>query len=95
MDAAPVVEVAAGAPFNMLSPDAWLAQAYNLVGQDKSQWRWVNGETPLSTWREVGIGMVVYLGTIFGIQLLMRSSKPFKLTRLTQLHNLLLTLVSL
>ncbi|KAJ2764018.1 Fatty acyl-CoA elongase/Polyunsaturated fatty acid specific elongation enzyme, partial [Coemansia nantahalensis] len=95
MDAAPVVEAAAGAPFNMLSPDAWLDQAYRLAGQDKSQWRWVNGVTPLSTWREVGIGMAVYLGAIFGIQLLMRSSKPFKLTRLTQLHNLMLTLVSL
>ncbi|KAJ1728116.1 Fatty acyl-CoA elongase/Polyunsaturated fatty acid specific elongation enzyme [Coemansia biformis] len=95
MDAAPVVVAAASAPFNMLSPDAWLAEAYKMAGQDKSQWRWVNGVTPLSTWREVGIGMAVYLGTIFGIQLVMRSFKPFKLTRLTQLHNLGLTLISL
>ncbi|KAJ2610836.1 hypothetical protein GGF44_006188, partial [Coemansia sp. RSA 1694] len=58
---------AATAPFNPLSPDAWLAEAYKAVGQDKSQWRWVNGESHLSTWREVGLGMVVYLGTIFGI----------------------------
>ncbi|KAJ1999710.1 Fatty acyl-CoA elongase/Polyunsaturated fatty acid specific elongation enzyme [Coemansia thaxteri] len=88
-------EALATAPFNPFSPDAWLAEAYKAVGQDKSQWRWVNGESHLSTWREVGLGMVVYLGTIFGIQYLMRSRKPFKLTRLAQIHNLTLTLISL
>ncbi|KAJ2514094.1 Fatty acyl-CoA elongase/Polyunsaturated fatty acid specific elongation enzyme [Coemansia sp. RSA 2049] len=82
-------------PFNPFSPDAWLFEAYKAFGHDKSQWRWVNGATPLSTWREVGIGMAVYLGTIFGIQLVMRAFKPFKLTRLAQIHNLFLTLVSL
>ncbi|KAJ2081016.1 Fatty acyl-CoA elongase/Polyunsaturated fatty acid specific elongation enzyme [Coemansia sp. S100] len=85
----------ATAPFNPFSPDAWLTEVYKAVGQDKSQWRWVNGESHLSTWREVGLGMVVYLGTIFGIQYLMRSRKPFKLTRLAQVHNLFLTLISL
>ncbi|KAJ2890033.1 Fatty acyl-CoA elongase/Polyunsaturated fatty acid specific elongation enzyme [Coemansia aciculifera] len=87
--------VEATAAFNPFSPDAWLAEAYKAVGQDKSQWRWVNGESHLSTWREVGLGMAVYLGTIFGIQYFMRSRKPLKLTRLAQAHNLFLTLVSL
>ncbi|KAJ1847928.1 Fatty acyl-CoA elongase/Polyunsaturated fatty acid specific elongation enzyme [Coemansia sp. RSA 2611] len=87
--------VAADAPANVLSPDYWLAETYRALGYDKSQWRWVNGSTPLSTWREVGIGMVVYLGVIFGIQFFMRSRKPLKLTRLAQLHNLGLTLISL
>ncbi|KAJ1986431.1 Fatty acyl-CoA elongase/Polyunsaturated fatty acid specific elongation enzyme [Coemansia spiralis] len=83
------------ASFNLYSPDAWLGESYRALGMDKSQWRWVNGSTPLSTWREVGIGMAVYLGAIFGIQFAMRSFKPFKLTRLAQIHNLFLTLVSL
>ncbi|KAJ2718800.1 Fatty acyl-CoA elongase/Polyunsaturated fatty acid specific elongation enzyme [Coemansia sp. Benny D115] len=87
--------VAASAPFNVLSPDAWLSAAYSAAGYDKSQWRWVNGESYLSTWQEVGLGMVVYLGTIFGIQFLMRSHKGFKLKRAAQLHNLLLTVISL
>ncbi|KAJ2477529.1 Fatty acyl-CoA elongase/Polyunsaturated fatty acid specific elongation enzyme [Coemansia sp. RSA 2131] len=111
MSAASVAEAAAGAasefagnlasagasavPANTLSPDYWLGEAYKLAGFDKSQWRWVNGETPLSTWREVGIGMVVYLGIIFGIQFFMRSRKPLKLTRMAQIHNLGLTLISL
>ncbi|KAJ1849885.1 Fatty acyl-CoA elongase/Polyunsaturated fatty acid specific elongation enzyme [Coemansia sp. RSA 2703] len=83
------------APFNILSPDAWLSAAYSAAGYDKSQWRWVNGQSYLSTWQEVGLGMVVYLGTIFGIQFLMRSHKGFKLKRLTQIHNLFLTVASL
>ncbi|KAJ2077082.1 Fatty acyl-CoA elongase/Polyunsaturated fatty acid specific elongation enzyme [Coemansia sp. RSA 988] len=81
--------------FNLFSPDAWLAESYKAFGYDKSEWRWVNGVSPLSTWREVGIGMALYLGTIFGIQFLMRSRKPFKLTKLAQIHNLGLTLLSL
>ncbi|KAJ2448463.1 Fatty acyl-CoA elongase/Polyunsaturated fatty acid specific elongation enzyme [Coemansia sp. RSA 2336] len=88
-------DVVANAPANMLSPDYWLSESYKAFGYDKSQWRWVNGVTPLSTWREVGIGMVFYLGVIFGIQFLMRSRKPFQLTRLAQFHNLALTLISL
>ncbi|KAJ1661884.1 Fatty acyl-CoA elongase/Polyunsaturated fatty acid specific elongation enzyme [Coemansia sp. RSA 1813] len=105
MDATVAAQAAASAPspgfdsgatpFNLYSPDAWLSATYKAFGYDKSQWRWVNGTTPLSTWREVGIGMVVYLGIIFGIQLIMRSFKPFKLTRLAQIHNLFLTLISL
>ncbi|KAI8321454.1 GNS1/SUR4 membrane protein [Martensiomyces pterosporus] len=77
-------------PFNAFSPDAWLGEVY----KDKSQWRWVNGATPLSTWKEVGLGMTMYLATIFGIQYLMRSRKGFKLQRLAQLHNLILTALS-
>ncbi|KAJ1884688.1 Fatty acyl-CoA elongase/Polyunsaturated fatty acid specific elongation enzyme, partial [Kickxella alabastrina] len=83
------------AAFNMFSPDAWLSAAYTAAGYDKSQWRWVNGTTYLSTWQEVGLGMIVYLGAIFSIQFLMRSHKGFKLNRLAQVHNLILTLVSL
>ncbi|KAJ2156343.1 Fatty acyl-CoA elongase/Polyunsaturated fatty acid specific elongation enzyme [Coemansia sp. RSA 552] len=86
---------AAAVPANIMSPDFWLAQAYRAFGYDKSQWRWVNGSTPLSTWREVGVGMVVYLAIIFGIQFLMRSRKAFKLRKMAQLHNLGLTLISL
>ncbi|KAJ1935783.1 Fatty acyl-CoA elongase/Polyunsaturated fatty acid specific elongation enzyme, partial [Linderina pennispora] len=82
------------APFNVYSPDAWLGEAYKAFGVDKSQWHWVNGSTPLSTWKEVGIGMVVYLATIFGIQFLMRSRKAFKLQRAAQIHNLFLTTAS-
>lgn len=81
--------------FNQFSPDVWLSASYKVFGQDKSQWRWVNGHNFLSTWREVGLGMVIYLGTIFGIQFLMRHRKPFKLARLVQIHNLFLTLLSL
>ncbi|KAJ2547535.1 Fatty acyl-CoA elongase/Polyunsaturated fatty acid specific elongation enzyme [Coemansia sp. RSA 1933] len=100
MDAAVVQETSPGlgsgpTPFSLFSPDAWLFEAYRAFGYDKSQWRWVNGNTSLSTWREVGVGMVVYLGVIFGIQLVMRSFKPLKLTRLAQIHNLFLTLISL
>ncbi|KAJ2218745.1 hypothetical protein IWW45_009463, partial [Coemansia sp. RSA 485] len=81
MDAAEAVSghgipVAASAPvqvpFNVLSPDAWLSAAYSAAGYDKSEWKWVNGQSYLSTWQEVGLGMVVYLATIFGIQFLMR-----------------------
>ncbi|KAJ2368952.1 Fatty acyl-CoA elongase/Polyunsaturated fatty acid specific elongation enzyme [Coemansia sp. RSA 2607] len=83
------------ASFNILSPDAWLSAAFSVAGYDKSQWRWINGQSYLSTWQIVGLGAAGYLGTIFGIQFLMQSRKGFKLKRFTQIYNMFLTVASL
>ena len=53
--------------------------------------QYVPGETPMSTLPTVVLGLAAYLATIFSIQHLMRDHKPYKLTALFQLHNVLLT----
>lgn len=52
---------------------------------------YVPGETPLSTLPVVVSVLAGYLATIFSIQHVMRDHKPYKLTPLFQLHNVLLT----
>jgi fatty acid elongase 3 len=53
--------------------------------------RFTPGETPLSTTPVVVTALAGYLATIFSIQYAMADRKPFKVTWLFQLHNVLLT----
>ena len=55
---------------------------------------YVAGQTPISTNKAVATALVSYLGIIFGLQELMKTRQPLKLTALFQLHNLILTLGS-
>lgn len=81
---------------SIVSPDYYLNQAFILAtGQPKSAWRWNPGTTMFSTQRTVLSGVVLYLMMVFGGKLVMNQvSKPFKLKRITQVHNLLLTSIS-
>jgi len=54
-----------------------------------------NGITPLSTWPTVIAALATYLAIVFGVQELMRSRQPMKLTALFQLHNIVLSSGSL
>jgi fatty acid elongase 3 len=55
---------------------------------------YVEGQTPISTNKAVGTALVSYLAIIFGLQELMKTRQPLKLTALFQLHNAFLTLGS-
>ncbi|CAM0139649.1 Fatty acyl-CoA elongase/Polyunsaturated fatty acid specific elongation enzyme [Umbelopsis sp. WA50703] len=65
------------------------------TGKSANSFAFIEGVTPLSTQREVLISCVTYLVVIFGGQYLLRSASAFKFKLLFQIHNLLLTLVSL
>ncbi|KAF5314067.1 hypothetical protein D9611_006810 [Ephemerocybe angulata] len=56
---------------------------------------YVPGTSPLSTDTVVGVALVSYLATIFGIQALMKNQQPRKLTALFQIHNVILSSGSL
>ncbi|ORX81308.1 GNS1/SUR4 membrane protein [Basidiobolus meristosporus CBS 931.73] len=66
-----------------------------LTGQQYTDFRFVEGETPLSTPTEVIVTCILYLITIFGGQYILKNRKPFKLDLLFKLHNVFLTVVSL
>ncbi|KAJ2171533.1 Fatty acyl-CoA elongase/Polyunsaturated fatty acid specific elongation enzyme, partial [Coemansia sp. RSA 520] len=81
---------------SLISPDWWLNKAFiAATGQPKAAWRWDPGTTTLSTQRAVLSGVVLYLLMVFGGQIIMKGvAKPIRLKRVTQLHNLVLTLIS-
>lgn len=56
--------------------------------------RYVPGETPLSTQKEVLTALVSYLAVIFGIKHVMRDRAPIRANALFQLHNIILTVGS-
>lgn len=65
-----------------------------VVGYPAEDFRFVPGETPMSTLKETGIFIVVYYAIIFGGRELMRHRQPFKLQTLFLIHNFYLTLIS-
>ncbi|KAI9297446.1 GNS1/SUR4 membrane protein [Neoconidiobolus thromboides FSU 785] len=66
-----------------------------VIGNPASEFRFVEGVTPLSTYREVFMVCLTYLVVIFGGQAFMKNQKPIQLSFLFQLHNAFLTIASL
>lgn len=84
-----------GGVIPLVSPWKAFDAAWTTVrGYPATEFRFVQGQSPFSTWTEV-IGMIVlYVAVIFGGREFMRNREPLKLNGLFKLHNLLLTLVS-
>jgi hypothetical protein len=56
---------------------------------------YVQGQTPLSTTKEVAPALVSYLAVIFSIQAIMKNQQPLRLQFFFQLHNVILSSGSL
>ncbi|KAF4122935.1 fatty acid elongase 3 [Geosmithia morbida] len=69
---------------------AWFA----LKGYHADEFRFVAGETPISTLWETAAIIFCYLIIIFGGRELMRSRKPFQFNTLFKIHNFVLTVIS-
>ncbi|KAJ9143749.1 Elongation of fatty acids protein [Pleurostoma richardsiae] len=65
-----------------------------VLGYSANDFRFVVGETPMSTLKETGIFIVIYYFIIFGGRELMRNREPFKLKKLFLIHNFFLTFIS-
>ncbi|EAA31773.1 hypothetical protein GE21DRAFT_7931 [Neurospora crassa] len=65
-----------------------------VVGYPAEDFRFVPGETPMSTLKETSIFIVIYYTIIFGGRELMRNREPFKLRTLFLIHNFYLTAIS-
>ncbi|KAK4216450.1 GNS1/SUR4 family-domain-containing protein [Rhypophila decipiens] len=71
------------------------SQAFELfAGYPADEFRFVVGETPMSTLKSASIFVVIYYAVIFGGRELMRNREPMKLKGLFLIHNYVLTLVS-
>lgn len=69
---------------------AWVS----VMGYHADEFRFVAGETPLSTLWETAAIIFTYLIVIFGGREVMRNRKPVQLNGLFKLHNLFLTIAS-
>ncbi|CRK12814.1 putative elongation of fatty acids protein 1 like [Verticillium longisporum] len=69
---------------------AWTA----VVGYPTSEFRFKQGDTPMSTLKETLIFIVIYYTIIFGGREWMRNREPFKLKTLFLIHNFYLTAIS-
>lgn len=65
-----------------------------LTGSSPAQFKFIVGETPLSTLQETSIFVVLYYTIIFGGRELMRDREAFKLKKLFLVHNFVLVVVS-
>ncbi|KAK4189674.1 putative elongation of fatty acids protein 1 [Podospora australis] len=65
-----------------------------VVGYPANDFRFVAGETPMSTLKETSIFIVIYYAIIFGGREYMRNREPFKLRTLFLIHNFYLTAIS-
>lgn len=65
-----------------------------VAGYPAEEFRFVPGETPMSTLKETSIFIVIYYTIIFGGRELMRNREPFKLRTLFLIHNFYLTAIS-
>jgi len=65
-----------------------------IVGYKPQDFRFVPGETPLSTFKTCAAFLVTYYIVIFGGRELMRGREPFKLNFLFKVHNFYLTAIS-
>lgn len=66
----------------------------NAVGYKPQDFRFVPGETPISTLKSCSAILLTYYIVIFGGREVMRNREPFKLSFLFKLHNLQLTAIS-
>ena len=67
---------------------------HSLTGHWASDFKFVPGETPMSTWQEVVGAIIAYYFVIFSGREFMRSRPALKLNFWFQLHNIGLTLLS-
>ncbi|KAL3472519.1 GNS1/SUR4 family-domain-containing protein [Aspergillus californicus] len=65
-----------------------------VVGYPADDFRFVQGETPLSTLRETAVMLVTYYVVIFGGREFMKNREAFKFNTLFKIHNFVLTTVS-
>lgn len=65
-----------------------------LCGSKPQDFRFVQGETPISTLRETAAVLLSYYMIILGGREVMRYFSPLKLNALFKIHNLFLTIVS-
>jgi fatty acid elongase 3 len=65
-----------------------------IVGYKPQDFRFVPGETPLSTFKVCAVTLLTYYVIIFGGRELMRGREPFKLNFLFKVHNFYLTAIS-
>lgn len=65
-----------------------------VVGYPANDFKFVPGQTPMSTLKETSIFIVVYYAIIFGGREYMRNREPFKLKTLFLIHNFYLTAIS-
>ncbi|KAK3685533.1 fatty acid elongase [Podospora appendiculata] len=71
------------------------SKAFELVaGYPAEDFKFVPGETPLSTLKQTSVFIVIYYTIIFGGRELMRDREPFKLRTLFLIHNFYLTAIS-
>ena len=64
------------------------------MGYKAEQFRFVEGQTPMSTMSETAIGLISYYLIIFGGRELMKERQPMQLNGLFKIHNFYLTVVS-
>ncbi|KIW13261.1 hypothetical protein PV08_08448 [Exophiala spinifera] len=84
------------APF-IVKYDPWTVfeKAYTaLTGHSSDRFRFVQGHTPLSTFKEAAVFIITYYAVIFGGRELMRHREAMKLNRLFIIHNFFLTAIS-
>lgn len=65
-----------------------------IAGYKPQDFRFVQGETPLSTFKVCVVTLITYYIIIFGGRELMRNREPFKLNFLFKVHNFYLTAIS-
>jgi fatty acid elongase 3 len=71
------------------------SKAFEAVkGYPAEDFRFVDGQTPMSTLSETAIGLVSYYLIIFGGREMMRDRQPMQLNGLFKIHNFYLTAIS-
>jgi hypothetical protein len=66
----------------------------SIVGFSTNEFSWVPGKTPMATFTETAIGMLLYYTVILGGRELMRNRPAFQLKLPFIIHNLYLTIIS-
>lgn len=77
------------------SPWAIFNQAWTAVkGYSADEFEFIEGKTPMSTFKETGLMIAFYYLTIYTGWRWMKNREPFKLSTLFKIHNFALTAVS-
>lgn len=83
------------APVLKMSPWSMFDQAWtSIMGYSAQDFRFIGGETPMSTLKETGVMIAVYYFTIFTGYHYMKNREALKLSTLFKIHNFMLTAVS-
>jgi fatty acid elongase 3 len=81
--------------FKDLSPWINFDKAWTVVmGYSANDFRFVAGETPMSTLKETVLMIVAYIIIIIGGREIMRNREAYKLNTLFKIHNFMLTAIS-